>query len=111
VLLGKALDILPTLAEEARGPFDLIFIDADKVNNPDYFVWALKLSRPGTVIVVDNVIRDGEVINSESTDPDVIGTRRFLELLAAEPRVTATALQTVGSKSYDGFAIAFVNEM
>ncbi len=106
--LGKALDTLTQLAAEQRGPFDLIFIDADKPSNPDYFAWALKLSRRGSLIIVDNVVRDGEVINAASTDRSVQGVRRFNEILAAEPRVSATAIQTVGSKGYDGFAIALV---
>ncbi len=106
--VGRALDTLPLLESEGRGPFDLIFIDADKANIPHYFTWALKLSRRGTVIIVDNVVRDGEVIDATSTDPSVIGVRRFNELLAAETRVTATAIQTVGSKGYDGFAMALV---
>ncbi len=103
VRTGKALDTLPGLVAEA--PFDLIFIDADKPNNPEYLRWALKLSRRGTVIVADNVVRDGAVIDDESSDPSVDGVRRFNELLAAEARVSATAIQTVGSKGYDGFAI------
>ena len=106
--LGKALDRLAQLAAEKRGPFDLIFIDADKPSNPDYFAWALKLSRRGSIIIVDNVVRDGEVINAASTDLSVQGVRRFNEMLAAEARVSATAIQTVGSKGYDGFAIALV---
>ena len=106
--LGKALDTLPQLAAEGRGPFDLIFIDADKQNNPDYFTWALKLSRRGSLIIADNVVRNGEVLNAASGDPGIQGVRRFNELLAAEPRVTATAIQTVGSKGYDGFALALV---
>lgn len=106
--LGRALDTLPQIAAERRGPFDLIFIDADKENIPDYFGWSLKLGRPGSLIVVDNVIRRGRVINAEDDDPAIQGVRRFNELLAAEPRVTATAIQTVGSKGYDGFAIALV---
>ena len=104
--LGDALVTLPQLAAERRGPFDLIFIDADKPSIPDYFTWALKLSRRGSIIIVDNVVRKGEVINAASTDPNVQGVRRFNEMLAAEPRVSATALQTVGSKGYDGFTIA-----
>jgi predicted O-methyltransferase YrrM len=104
VRVGKALDTLPGLMAEA--PFDLIFIDADKPNNPEYLAWALKLSRRGSVIVADNVVRDGAVIDDESSDPNVDGVRRFNELLAAEARVSATAIQTVGSKGYDGFAIA-----
>ncbi|SEG44863.1 O-methyltransferase [Paenibacillus sp. UNC499MF] len=106
--VGEALGSLEQLDAEGAGPFDLIFIDADKPNNPDYFRWALKLSRPGTLIIGDNVIRDGEVANPHSTDPRVQGVRTFLELIAAEPRVTATALQTVGSKGYDGFVLALV---
>ncbi len=108
IRLGPALETLPKLAAEGRGPFDLVFIDADKPSTADYFAWALKLSRPGTVIVVDNVTRKGGVIDPESTDATVLGMRRFLEALAAERRVTATAIQTVGGKGYDGFAIALV---
>jgi predicted O-methyltransferase YrrM len=110
VRVGRALDTLPKLAAENRGPFDLIFIDADKPSYPDYFEWALKLSRPGSLIIADNVVRDGAVVNPASSDPLVQGVRRFNELLAAEPRVSATAVQTVGSKGYDGFAIALVVE-
>lgn len=106
--LGKALDTLPQVAADGRGPFDLIFIDADKPNIPAYFSWALKLSRVGSLIIVDNVVRDGAVIDASSADTSVQGVRRFNELLAAEPRVTATEIQTVGSKGYDGFAIAVV---
>ncbi|WP_437759334.1 O-methyltransferase [Sorangium sp. So ce1389] len=106
--LGRALDTLPALAAEGRGPFDFIFIDADKPSNPDYFAWALRLSRRGSVIVVDNVVRKGAVADPESADPNVQGVQRLNELLAAEPRVSATAVQTVGSKGYDGFAIALV---
>jgi predicted O-methyltransferase YrrM len=107
VRLGMALDLLPGLAERAE-PFDLVFIDADKPNNAAYFDWALKLSRPGSIIVVDNVVRAGEVIDATSDSPTVQGVRRFLERLADEPRVSATAIQTVGTKGYDGFAIALV---
>ena len=106
--LGAALDILPKLAAEKLGPFDFIFIDADKVNIPDYFSWALKLSRPGSVIIVDNVIRKGAVTDANSNDPNVQGVRRFNELVAAEPRVSATTIQTVGVKGYDGFTLALV---
>ncbi len=106
--LGKAIDSLPRLAAEGRGPFDLIFIDADKPSNPDYWAWALKLSRKGSLIVIDNVVRKGAIADPESTDPDIIGTRKMFGLIAAEPRVTATAIQTVGSKGYDGFAFALV---
>ena len=106
--LGSALETLPRLVAEVAGPFDLIFIDADKPGYPDYFKWALKLSRRGSVIVADNVVRDGAVIDPASDDPRVQGMRRFNELLAAEPRVSATEIQTVGSKGYDGFALAVV---
>lgn len=106
--VGPALDALPKLS--AQSPFDLIFIDADKPNNPFYLEWALKFSRPGTVIVGDNVIRDGAVTNADSTDANVQGVRRFFDMIAQEPRLTATALQTVGSKGWDGFAIAIVND-
>jgi len=106
--LGKALDSLPLLAAEGRGPFDLIFIDADKPNNPSYWEWALKLSRPGSLIVIDNVARKGAVANTSSGEEDVIGTRGMFDLISKEPRVVATAIQTVGSKGYDGIAFAFV---
>jgi predicted O-methyltransferase YrrM len=106
---GRALDTLPQIAAEKRGPFDFIFIDADKENYAEYFTWALKLSRPGTVIVADNVVRNGAVIDVDHSDPLVQGIRRFNHLLAAESRVTATAIQTVGGKGYDGFTIARVN--
>lgn len=105
--LGQALSTLPQIAAEGH-TFDLIFIDADKPSNPDYFAWALKLSRPGSLIIADNVVRNGAVIDSSSNDPSVQGVRCFNELLASEPRVNATAIQTVGSKGYDGFAIAIV---
>jgi predicted O-methyltransferase YrrM len=108
--LGPALETLPQLEREKRGPFDLVFIDADKEHNAEYFTWALKLSRPGAVIVVDNVVRRGNVIEKGSTDGSVQGARRLMELLANEPRVDATALQTVGKKGYDGFLVAVVNE-
>ena len=98
----------PSLAAEGRGPFDLIFIDADKPSYPAYLGWAVKLSRPGTLIIADNVVRDGEVIDPCSSDPMVQGIRSFYASLAAEPRVSATAIQTVGSKGYDGFTIAVV---
>ncbi|MBV8213695.1 MAG: O-methyltransferase [Verrucomicrobia bacterium] len=107
--VGRGLDLLPRLATEGIGPFDLIFIDADKVSTADYFVWALKLARPGTLIVTDNVIRKGAVTEAKSKDPNVAGMRRFFELLAKENGFSATAIQTVGSKGYDGFALAIVN--
>lgn len=108
VRLGAALDTLPRLAAEGAGPFELTFIDADKANNAEYFEWALRLSRPGSVIVVDNVVRGGAVADADSTDPAVRGTRRLYEVMGAEPRVNATVIQTVGSKGYDGFAVAVV---
>jgi predicted O-methyltransferase YrrM len=104
VRIGRALDTLPLLA----GPFDLIFIDADKVSYPEYLAWSVKLSRSGTVIVADNVVRKGAIIDADSTDPNVQGVRRFNEILAADARLSATAIQTVGSKGYDGFTIARV---
>jgi predicted O-methyltransferase YrrM len=106
--LGPALETLPQLAAARHGPFDLIFIDADKAGNPDYLAWALELSRRGSLIVADNVVRAGAVLDAATGDPSVQGVRRFLELLAAEPRVSATAIQTVGDKGYDGLAIALV---
>ena len=105
VRVGAALDTLPHLVAEGRGPFDLIFIDADKVNTPSYFTWALRLSRPGSLIVVDNVVRDGAVADASSTDQAVQGMRQFFELVRSEPRVEATAVQTVGIKGYDGLAL------
>ncbi|MGI8772361.1 MAG: O-methyltransferase [Acidobacteriaceae bacterium] len=108
VRLGPAIETLPQLAAEGRGPFDLIFIDADKESYAEYLGWALKLSRIGTVILADNVVRDGAVVDAGSDDSRVQGVRRFNELLARERRVSATAIQTVGSKGYDGFALALV---
>jgi predicted O-methyltransferase YrrM len=107
VKVGKALDTLPKI--DAEGPFDFVFIDADKANIPAYFTWTLEHSRPGTVIVVDNVVRDGRVIEADSTDPSIQGVRRFNEMLATEQHVSATTIQTVGSKGYDGFTLAVVN--
>ena len=106
--LGPALDTLKQLVTGKQPPFDFIFIDADKPGYPDYFTWALKLSRRGTCIVADNVIREGAVIDPHHEDARVQGARRFNERVAAEPRVTATAIQTVGSKGYDGFTVALV---
>ena len=106
--LGKALDTLPQIAAESRGPFDLIFIDANKSNMPEYFAWSLRLARRGSIIIADNVVREGAVLNAESTDADIQGIRRFAEMLSKEKRVSATAIQTVGSKSYDGFAVILV---
>jgi predicted O-methyltransferase YrrM len=108
IRVGRALDTLPVVARESSEPFDLIFMDADKESNRDYLDWAVKLARPGSVIITDNVVRDGQVIDEASRDPMVAGTRHFLDALADEPRVSATAIQTVGSKGWDGFTIALV---
>lgn len=109
VRVGRALDVLPQVAEEL-GPeaFDLAFVDADKASNADYFMWALGLVRPGGFIVVDNVVRGGAVVDAAATDADSVGTRRLFEVVGAEPRVVATAIQTVGAKGYDGFLVALV---
>jgi len=106
--LGRALDLLPKIAAEGLAPFDLTFIDADKENTAEYFEWAMRLSRPGSAIVVDNVVRDGEVANPKSSDSGVLGIRRFNEAVSGEQRVTATTIQTVGIKGYDGFTLAVV---
>ncbi len=108
IRVGPALETLPQLASQNREPFDLIFIDADKESYPQYLGWSLKLSRRGTLIIADNVVRDGDVIDATSTDARTIGARHFNEALASDPRVSATIMQTVGSKGYDGFAIALV---
>jgi predicted O-methyltransferase YrrM len=108
VRVGAALDSLPRLAEEGRPPFDFVFIDADKANNPSYFAWAVRLTRPGSVIIVDNVVRSGGVLDAKSQDAAIQGTRRLFEAAAAEGRVQATAIQTVGSKGHDGFLMARV---
>jgi predicted O-methyltransferase YrrM len=108
VRVGKALDLLPHLEADGLGPFDLTFIDADKANTPGYFTWALKLARIGALIVVDNVVRKGAVADRATRDPDVQGMQRFIEMAAAERRVTATAIQTVGGKGYDGFSVVLV---
>jgi predicted O-methyltransferase YrrM len=108
VRVGAATDGLADLVKAGGKPFDLIFIDADKQGYPDYLLWALKLSRVGTVIVADNVVREGKVTDPESGDENVQGVRRFTEMLAAESRLSATVLQTVGVKGYDGFALAVV---
>lgn len=107
VLEGPALATLEKLRDYP--PFDLIFIDADKPNNPNYLRWALHYSRPGTLIVGDNVVRDGEVTNPDSTDDRVQGVRAFIEMMGSDPRLTVTVLQTVGSKGWDGFTLAWVN--
>ena len=105
---GPAATSLEQLHAAGAAPFDMIFIDADKRNNPVYLEWSLRLSRPGSLIVVDNVVRDGKVIDAASEDADIQGVRRFFEMLAKEPRLSATAIQTVGSKGYDGFVLALV---
>ena len=114
VRVGAALDALPRLAEELSdehgGPFDLVFIDADKEHNAEYFAASVRLTRPGGVIIVDNVVRGGEVVDSRSESSAVQGTRRLLEVISTEPLVSATAIQTVGIKGYDGFAIAIVGK-
>jgi predicted O-methyltransferase YrrM len=108
VRVGPALEALPALEEEGFGPIDLTFIDADKVNTPNYFSWALERSRPGGLIVADNVVRDGALADAADPDPSSKAQRRFHEMVAAEPRVSATTIQTVGSKGYDGFTLALV---
>jgi len=107
--VGPAMETLGDLVAQQRGPFDLIFIDADKMSMPEYFQWAMKLSRKGTVIIADNVVRNGAVVDATSVDESVRGVRRLMDFLSTEPRVTATALQTVGNKGYDGFCLAVVN--
>jgi len=108
VRVGPAVETLARLADEDAGPFDLVFIDADKEGYPDYLGWALRLTRPGSLVVADNVVRDGAVIDPASSDPRVQAMRRFTQLLADEPRLDATVLQTVGNKGYDGLAFALV---
>jgi predicted O-methyltransferase YrrM len=108
--LGRALDVLPQLEAEHKGPFDLTFIDADKASTPDYFEWAVRLSRRGSLIIADNVVREGAILDADSTDSGVQGVRLFYDLFAGNSRVSATAIQTVGSKGHDGFAIALVME-
>ncbi|MFF9812443.1 O-methyltransferase [Streptomyces sp. NPDC014006] len=108
VRVGPALESLPQLADENPPPFDLVFIDADKANNAHYVEWALRLTSAGSLIVVDNVVRGGRVADAGSEDPDVRGTRTAIELIGSHPRLSGTAIQTVGSKGYDGFALARV---
>lgn len=108
VRLAPALETLPRLHAESAGPFDLVFIDADKANIPEYFEWSLKLTRPGSLVVVDNVVRRGAVIDANSSDPNVLGVRRFNEKLKVATNVTATTLQVVGSKGYDGLTLALI---
>ncbi|MEO6866303.1 MAG: class I SAM-dependent methyltransferase, partial [Gemmatimonadaceae bacterium] len=107
--VGDALETLAQLSVEGRGPFDLVFIDADKENIPAYFEWALKFTRSGGLIMVDNVVRDGGVADADSTDPSNQAVRRFFDMLSVTQRVTTTAVQTVGVKGYDGFALTVVN--
>jgi predicted O-methyltransferase YrrM len=108
IRVGAALETLPVLEEEGVGPFDLVFIDADKVHTPEYFAWSLDRTRSGGLIVADNVVRGGALVDESDTDPAIAAQRRFHEMLAAEPRVEATTIQTVGGKGYDGFSIALV---
>ena len=106
---GPALETLPKIEAKGLGPFDFVFIDADKSNNAVYVEWALRLSRPGTTIMVDNVVREGEVVDAASKATDVVGVRRMFDLMEREPRLSATAIQTVGAKGWDGFALAVVS--
>jgi predicted O-methyltransferase YrrM len=108
ITIGPALDTLKALYDGAAEPFDLVFIDADKKSLPEYLEWSLKLSHPGTVIIADNVVRDGKVLDPNSKDPDIEGVRRMTEMMASNPRLSATAIPTVGARGYDGFAIAVV---
>jgi len=108
IRVGPALDSLAALSEERRPPFDLVFLDADKPNNPSYLTWILKLSKPGTVIIADNVVRDGKIADAANPDPSVRGIRSFIDLLAHSTNISASAIQTVGEKGYDGFLLAVV---
>jgi len=108
VIVGPGLDTLAVLKDRGTDPFDLIFIDADKPNNPNYLKWALELSKRGSLIICDNVVRQGHVVNSESEDENVKGIRQFMNALAQEKRISATAIQTVVSKGYDGFIVGIV---
>ncbi|MBD1379589.1 O-methyltransferase [Metabacillus arenae] len=110
VMIGPALESLPTLKEKGFSNFDLIFIDADKPNNPHYLKWALELSSPGTIIIGDNMVRDGHVIDHDSEDLSVQGARQFIDLLSEESRIESTAIQTVGIKGYDGFVLGVVKD-
>lgn len=110
IRLGPALTTLPQLSEEGAGTFDLVFIDADKANIPDYFTWSVKLSRPGALVIVDNVVRNGALIDASGARPDVEGVRRLHEMLASDRQVAATTIQTVGGKGYDGFTLALVRQ-
>jgi predicted O-methyltransferase YrrM len=106
--VGRALDVLPSIEREGLGPFDLVFIDADKPNTPDYFNWALRLARIGALILIDNVVRNGAIASADSQDPAVVAMRRVLAIVASEPRVSASVLQTVSEKGYDGLALVLV---
>jgi predicted O-methyltransferase YrrM len=108
ITIGPALDSMKALYEGAAEPFDLIFIDADKKSLPEYLEWSVKLSRPGTVIIADNVVRDGKVLDANTSDADIQGVRHMTEMMAANPRLSATAIPTVGARGYDGFAVALV---
>ncbi len=108
IRVGTAIDSLRALVSEKRAPFDFVFIDADKPSLPEYFTWSLRLARRGSVLVIDNVVREGEVTHADSADEAVQGVRRMNERIAAEPRVSATTIQTVGAKGYDGFTLALV---
>ena len=110
IRVGAAHDTLPGVERDGLGPFDLVFIDADKEGSPDYVRWAVRLGRPGTVIILDNVVRGGKVADPTTADPRTLGMRAALQLMADDPRIDATVLQTVGSKGYDGFALAVVKE-
>jgi predicted O-methyltransferase YrrM len=109
VRVGNALEELPKMEKENAGPFDVIFIDADKAPYPQYFQWALKLSKPGTLIITDNVVREGKILEENKEDADTTGVQQFIELLSSTKEVTATIIQTVGSKYHDGIALAIVN--
>jgi predicted O-methyltransferase YrrM len=108
ITIGPAIDAMRALYEGAAPPFDLVFIDADKKSIPEYLDWSVKLSRPGTIIIVDNVVRDGKVLDNASPDADIQGVRRMTEMMASNPRLSATAIPTVGARGYDGFAMAVV---
>ncbi|AXK36823.1 O-methyltransferase [Streptomyces armeniacus] len=110
VRVGNAVETLPQLVDDEAAPFDLVFIDADKPNNPTYLEWSLKLTRPGSIIIGDNVVRDGTVVDAGTADPKTQGSRKLVELIGQNPRLSATAVQTVGTKGYDGFVLARVTE-
>ena len=110
IRVGPAVEMLTRMEAEGEGPFDLVFIDADKPNNVAYLKAALAIARPGSLIIVDNVVREGRVTDASSTDAAILGTRALFDVIAAEPRLTATAIQTVGAKGWDGFMIAVVND-